>query len=159
VHDRVRVPLRADREVEPLTARDVEVPGDRRRVEVEVGVDERDPLPVRGERAGLDGVALAEVPVVVEDADALAPALEEPLGRPVDRTVGDDDHLDLPAGDPVGDRAPDRLDVADDLLAAVVDGYHYRQEGAHRSHPTFARRRRSCRPVISDGRASKAGTS
>ena len=45
---------------------------DRGRVEIEVRVDERHPVALRRERTGFDGVALAEVPVVVDDADRLS---------------------------------------------------------------------------------------
>ena len=70
--ERVRVALRADHEIERLPLGQPQIVGNRGWVEVEVGVDERDPPPERGERAELDRVALAEVPVVVDDACELA---------------------------------------------------------------------------------------
>ena len=63
------MPLRADREVEPFALGGLHVTGQRRRVEVEVGVDVADPAAAGLAGAGLDRVALAEIPVVVEDAD------------------------------------------------------------------------------------------
>ena len=120
--------LRADREVEVLASRDLEVERHRRRVEIEVGVDQRDPVAVRRERARLDRVALAEVPVVVDDAETdVAASAMQLLCRLVDRAVGDDDHLDVLAGQPVGERTADHVDVLDDLLSSVVDRQDRRQ--------------------------------
>ncbi len=129
VDDGLRVSLRSNREVELLGSGDVEESRDRGRVEVEVCVDERHPLTVRGERARLDGIALAEVPVVVDDADAtLCTALEQPLGGAVDRAVRDDDHFQFLAGKAGGDARADLIDVPDDLVAAVVNRNDDRQE-------------------------------
>ena len=58
VHDRVRMSLRADDEVEILASRELEVERHRRGIEIEVCVDQRDPLAMRRERARLDRVAL-----------------------------------------------------------------------------------------------------
>ena len=90
-----------------------------------------------GERAELHRVALAEVAVVVDDANRPAAPLEQPLGRPVDRAVRDDDDLEL-ARQPPCDRLADVLDVPDDLVAAVVDGNDDRQQRLRR--PAFIHR-------------------
>ena len=66
----VGMPLRADREVEVLLLARRQERGQPGRVEVEVGVDVGDPASARLERAGLDRVALAEIPVVVDDPNA-----------------------------------------------------------------------------------------
>src|SRR6059058_4666093 len=96
------MPLRTDREVEPLPTGDVEVLRNRRGVEVEVGVDESDPLTVRGEGAGFHRISLAKVPVVVDDANACAGTRsEQALAGVVDRPVGHDDHLDVLTGEPL----------------------------------------------------------
>ena len=67
VNVRLRVPLRPDHEVELLVLREPQESRDRRRVEIEVGVDVRDEPPTRRERACLYRISLAEVPVVVDD--------------------------------------------------------------------------------------------
>jgi hypothetical protein len=80
--------LRPDREVEALAPRGLDVRRDRCRINVEVGIDERDPLAVRRKRTRLHRVSLTEVAVVVDDADARVRASgEEPLCRAVDRAV------------------------------------------------------------------------
>ncbi len=90
------MPLRADREVELLATRGLEVLGNRVRVEVEIGVDDRDPVSRGVERAHLDRVALSEVPVVVDDVHVdVALCLDQALGRAVDRAVRDDDELEV----------------------------------------------------------------
>ena len=94
-------------------------------------VDERDPVAVRGQSPGLDRVALAEVAVVVDDPYVpVASTLQQTLGGAVDRAVRDDDQLDLLAGEPSGNSAPDHVDVLDDVVAAVVDRHDDRQRGA-----------------------------
>jgi hypothetical protein len=120
VDDGVGVPLRAQRDVEALALRDLEEGGDGARVEVEVGVDERDPVPARGERADLHGVPLAEVAVVVDHAHVdVAARLQQPLGRPVDGAVGHDHDLHVLRGQRPRRRAPDHRHVLDDLRPAV----------------------------------------
>src|SRR5215475_13416458 len=111
--------LRADRKVELVAARDLEEVRDRGRIEVEVGVDECDPLAVCCERADLDGVPLAEVAVVMDHAGPGLAGRKQSLGGVVDRAVRDDNQLDLRRGDAGSDESPDLLDVADDLVASV----------------------------------------
>jgi hypothetical protein len=124
LHGRAGVPLRSDHTVELLRARKGEVLGDRRRVEVEIGVDESDPVSARRKRAGLHRIALAEVAVVVDDPDAeVATALQQPLAAAVDRAIRDDDHLDVLGRQLPRRRPADCLDVVDDLRAAVVHGH------------------------------------
>ena len=133
VDDGVRVPLRADREVEPLAARGLEVVGDRVRVEVEVGVDDRDPVSGGVERAHLHRVALAEVAVVVDDVHVdVALGLDEALGRAVDRAVGHDDELDVLRREAARGGASDERQVLDDRLPAVEDGHDDAQDGPAR---------------------------
>ena len=84
---------------------------------------------MRGKRARLHRVPLAEIPVVVDDAEPLLCAsLEQALGRAVDRTVRDDDHLDLLVMQALAHDCGNRLDVADDLVSSVVDGDDDRQQ-------------------------------
>src|SRR5262249_35311993 len=79
--DGVGMTLGADGEVEALAASSREERRNRRRVEIEVGIDECDPFTTRDERTCLHGVALAQVAIVVDDADAsLRATLEQPLG-------------------------------------------------------------------------------
>jgi hypothetical protein len=131
--------LRADREVQLVALRDLEELRNRRGIEIEVGVDERDPLAVRGERADLDGVALSEIAVVVDDTGPLLARREQPLGRVVERAVRDDDQLEVRGGEACHHKPPDLLDVADDLVAPVVDGDDDRQQRP-RLHPGDPRR-------------------
>src|SRR5262249_55883654 len=98
------------------------------RIEIEVGVDVADPAAARLPGARLDRVPLAQVPVVVEDADVRQLALEHALGRSVDRAVGHDDHLEaLPVGQSGRNPLTDRADVVGDRLRLVVDGNDHRQ--------------------------------
>jgi hypothetical protein len=84
-----------------------------------------------GESARLHCVALAEVAVVVDDADAgLTPRGEKSLRGVVDRTVRHHDHLDVLARQACCDGALDDTDVVDDSFAAVVDGHDDRQQRA-----------------------------
>ena len=126
--------LRADREVELVASRDLQELRDRRRIEIEIGVDERDPLAVGGEGADLDGIPLAEIAVVMDDTGPPLPRGQQPLARVVERAVRDDDQLDVRRGEARQHEPPDLLDVADDLVAAVVDGDDDRQQRP-RLHP------------------------
>jgi hypothetical protein len=131
--DRSRMTLRADREIQALPPCSLDVRRDIRRIDVEVGVDQRDPFAMRRERAGPDRVALAEVAVVVDDADArLGPGGEQPLGSVVDRTVRHDDQLELCARQPLNSSRANHVDVLDDVVAAVVDGHDNRQKRSSR---------------------------
>ena len=70
VHQRLGMALRADGEVERrASSRARDEVGEAARIEVEIRVDVADPAPARLERAQLDRVALAEVPVVVDDGE------------------------------------------------------------------------------------------
>src|SRR3984893_9595948 len=80
--------LRADCEVEGLTLGRLDEAGDGSGVQVEVRVDERDPVAGGSESPRLPGVALAEIAVVMDHADArLAAGNEQTLGGIVDRAV------------------------------------------------------------------------
>src|SRR5262249_25946046 len=113
--------------VEVLTLCDGEEARNRRRIEVEVGVDERNPFAVRGEGARLYRITLSEVPVIVDDADTVGARLEQPFRSAVDRAVGNYDELDLFRRQSRYDRCANRLDVRDDVVSAVVDGNHDRK--------------------------------
>ena len=77
---------------------------------------------MRREGARLDRIPLAEVAVVVDDPDIrLLTGREESLGRAVDRSVGDDDQLDVLTGQAARHSAVDEGDVVDHLVTAVVD--------------------------------------
>ena len=140
MNERVRVSLRPDREIELFASSELDVVRNRTGIEIQVGVHQRDPLPVRCERAGLDCVALAEVAVVVDDPHAGATGGEKPLRRVVDRSVGNDDGLDLVIPQALGDAPPNDLHVADDLVAPVVDRDDHRQQRS-RPHCGDLRRR------------------
>ena len=125
MNDGIRMPLRPDREVESLPSGDLEIGRDRHRIEIQIRIDECDPHAVRRERARAHCIALAEVAVVVNDPDSQVTACsEQTFGRVVDRAVGYDDGLDVLAVEPVHDRTPNRTDVVDDLVPAVVNGHH-----------------------------------
>ena len=114
--------FRADGEVEAVAARGLEEQRDRRRIEIEVGVDQRHPFAVRCESAGLHGVALPEIAVVMNDAEAgVGTSGEQLFGGLVDRAVRDDDHFDFLARQAGGERPGDHADVVDDLVSSVVD--------------------------------------
>ena len=95
---RARVALRADRGVERVALHRFEESGKLRRMQVEVGVDEPDVPAPRCEQSQLDGVALSDVPVVLQDPHFGMAGGKCPLGRVVDRPVGDDDQLVWDAG-------------------------------------------------------------
>jgi len=64
----------------------------------------------------------------MDDAEARLTARgEKLLRRLVDRSVRDDDHLDVLAGKPLGEHAADHADVLDDLFAPVVNRQDRRQ--------------------------------
>ena len=99
-------------------SREPQVSGQRGRVEIEVGVDERDERAARGEHAGPHGVALAEIPVVVDDARELRVAFDDALLAAIARAVRDDDQLDLLA-ERFLDATPDRAYVVADRVGEV----------------------------------------
>ena len=87
-HGRTWMALRTDREVELFATRHFEELRNRGGIEVQIVVDERDPVAVGGQSTGLDRVALAEVAVVVDDPYVpVASTLQQTLGGAVDRAV------------------------------------------------------------------------
>ena len=153
------MPFRADREVEVLPLRGADEQRQPGRVEIQVGVDVGDVAPAGLERPDLDRVALAEIPVVVDDANAAGGRLQRPLCRAVDRAVGDDDQLErlVETG---CDRLLDRGDVVDDRGLLVEDRHDHAQQdvlprrdralGGCRRGPPLARRHGSVRPAAAD---------
>ena len=132
------MPLRADREVEPSLAGEVQVRRNRGGVEVEVSVDEGDPLAAGRERAEFHRVALAEVAVVVDEADAASARASRSRSavssiEPSETTITSISS----AREPLGDRAVDHADVVDDLVPAVEDGH---DDGKKQSCPGSIRR-------------------
>src|SRR5262249_45448492 len=143
--DRLGMALRADDEVEIPVAPALEVAGHARRVEIEIGVDERDPAPVCGEAAELDRIPLAEIPVVVDDTHGdVTSGGQQPFGRAVDRPVRDHDQLELVRRESAGSRAADDADVLDDCGPTVVhrnDDAQNRARGRLRAGSTRGRSR------------------
>src|SRR5947209_8603702 len=126
------MPLRPDREVEPPLLRVTDVAGEVFRFKVEIRVYEADPFAFGFQRTELHGVALAQVPVVVEDAKRpLRRARDElRLGR-VDRTVRNDDDLEVDA-ELLRNLIPDDLEVRDDRRGLVEHRHDDREQGPRR---------------------------